>query len=171
MMSEITRDFLPEEKDPKFPSEGNEMPLKNLDRKIRDVVEFSSDAIYDEIKRSEYAGGRWGDLKEAGFGWPKHEVHHMPAASTSELPREDGPAIVMDYADHRQTASCGNSREAVEYRKKQSDLIAQGKFMEAFQMDVDDIHEKFGTKYDEAIYEAREYVKTIVKKLEGEKHE
>jgi hypothetical protein len=67
----------------------------------------------------------------------------------------------MDKEDHRQTASCGNSKEAQEYRAKQKELINQGKFREALQMDIDDIHEKFGDKYDDAIAEMEEYVKKL----------
>jgi len=114
-------------------------------------------ALADANEKKDYRGGSYGELKEAGYGWPDHEVHHMPADSASELPRDDGPAIVMDYEDHRQTASCGLSKEAAEYRQTQRDLVAEGKYMEAFQMDVDDIHEKFGDKYDNAIAEAREH--------------
>lgn len=50
------------------------------------------------------------------------------------------------------------SREAREYREQQRELIEQGKFKEALQMDIDDIHEKFGGKYDDAIAEMLEYV-------------
>ena len=109
----------------------------------------------------DYRGGSYGELKEDRYGWPDHEVHHMPADSASKLPKEDGPAIVMDYVDHRQTASCGISKEAAEYRQAQRELIAQGKFLEAFRKDVDDIHAKFGNKYDKAIAEAQEYVKKL----------
>ena len=87
----------------------------------------------------------------------------MPADSSSHLERCDGPAIVMDYDDNRQTASCGNSREAQEYRTKQQELIEQGKFREAFQMDVDDLREKFGNKYDEAISKAEKYLDQLEK--------
>lgn len=111
-----------------------------------------------ETEQPEKKGGSYGELKEAGYGWPDYEIHHIPADSSSELPRTDGPAIVMEYEDHRETASCGNSREAQEYRAKQKELIEQGKFREAFQMDVDDIHEKFGDKYDDAIAEASKYI-------------
>lgn len=86
------------------------------------------------------------------------EVHHMPADSASKLERDDGPAIKMEKEDHRQTASCGNSKEAREYRDRQRELIEQGKFREALQMDIDDIHDKFGDKYDDAINEMLEYV-------------
>jgi hypothetical protein len=110
---------------------------------------------------SNFKGGRYGDLKEDGYGWPDQEVHHIPANSVSELSREDGPAIVMDREDHRQTASCGNSQEACEYRAAQKELIDQGKFEEAVQMDIDDLHDKFGDKYDDAISDLREYVNKL----------
>ena len=85
----------------------------------------------------------------------------MPSNESSYLEVNDGPAIVMDYQDHRQTASCGRSREAQEYRAKQKELIDQGKFREALQMDIDDIHDKFGTKYDKEINQMLEYYKEL----------
>ncbi|MBR6983065.1 MAG: hypothetical protein IKH75_05945 [Ruminococcus sp.] len=39
--------------------------------------------------------------------------------------------------------------------------MSDGKFLEAFEMDVADIKSKFGDKYDQAINEAREYVNKI----------
>ncbi len=102
-------------------------------------------------------GGRFGDIFKEGEG-DKIEVHHMPADSVTELSRNDGPAIRMDKADHRETASCGSSREAREYRECQKDLIDEGKFDEAVQMDIDDIREKFGGKYDDAINEMLAYI-------------
>lgn len=109
-------------------------------------------------------GGSYGELKEEGHGWnsdPPEEVHHMPSAEASPLERNDGPAIVMEREDHRETASCGNSREAREYREKQKELIQEGKFEEAMQMDIEDIRDKFGDKYDEGIKQAEEYYKSI----------
>lgn len=115
-----------------------------------------------ETEKDKYSGGSYGELKKEGHGdnsIPPQEVHHMPADSESPLERNDGPAIAMDKTDHRQTASCGNSLEAREYRAKQAELIKEGKFEEAMQMDIDDIHEKFGDKYDDAIAEMKEYAK------------
>lgn len=106
-------------------------------------------------------GGSYGELKAEGWGWntePPKEIHHMPSNESSNLETKEGPAIVMDYEDHRQTASCGNSRDAQEYRAKQKELIEQGKFREALQMDIDDIHDKFGDKYDEQIKQMLDYV-------------
>jgi len=118
-----------------------------------------------EPEKTEKKGGSYSEVKENSDG-STHEVHHMPADSASELSRDDGPAIKMEKEDHKQTGSYGNSKEAQEYREKQKELIEQGKFREAFEMDVEDIREKFGDKYDDAIAEAREYVNT----LEGEKN-
>lgn len=109
----------------------------------------------DEPK--EKKGGSYYDVKKTSDG-ATSEVHHMPSDSSSPLDRNDGPAIKMDKEDHRKTASCGSSREAREYQEKQKELISQGKFREALQMDIDDIHEKFGDKYDDAINEMLEYV-------------
>lgn len=119
--------------------------------------------VSQEAEQTEKKGGSYGDLKKAGHGWnhePPQEIHHMPADEASPLDRNDGPAIAMEYEDHRQTASCGNSREAQEYRAKQKELIAEGKFAEAMQMDIDDIRDKFGSKYDDAIAEMKEYAKS-----------
>jgi hypothetical protein len=143
-------------------TEYDEAQIKEVKKALEDLEKNRKhDIVVYEKEKGEYRGGSYGELKEEGYGWPDYEVHHIPADSATELPREDGPAIVMDYEDHRQTASCGMSKEAVEYRQKQKELISQGKFDEAFQMDIDDIHDKFGDKYDKAIAEAKEYVEKL----------
>ncbi len=111
----------------------------------------------DIYEAQEKKGGSYQEVKKTSNG-DTHEVHHMPSDSASNLEKDDGPAIKMDKEDHRQTASCGNSKEAREYREKQKELIGQGKFHEALQMDIDDIHDKFGNKYDDAISEMLDYV-------------
>ena len=142
-------------------------PDKRIDtNQKQDTKELSG---YDVDKRvdvdeKEVNGGAYSEVKKNSNG-DTHEVHHMPADSASNLDRNDGPAIKMDKADHRQTASCGNSREAREYRDAQKELIDNGKFREALQMDIDDIHEKFGSKYDDAISEMLEYVDKL--EMEG----
>lgn len=120
--------------------------------------------IENDVAEERKTGGTYGELTSSDQ-WgghledpPPHEVHHMPADSVNGLERNDGPAIVMEKADHRQTASCGNSLEAREYRAKQQELIEQGKFEEAMQMDIDDIHDKFGDKYDDAISQMKQEV-------------
>lgn len=63
----------------------------------------------------------------------------------------------MRKADHQQTASWGNSRDARAYRARQKELIDQGRFREARQMDIDDVQGKFGDTYSEAIDQMRRY--------------
>ena len=132
----------------------------------QDAINLDNTAISLGIKETEDSqespekekkGGSYKDVRVEGEG-DRYEVHHMPADSASNLDRGDGPAIKMEKEDHRQTASCGMSREAREYREKQRELIEQGEFREALQMDIDDIREKFGDKYDDAIAEMLEYV-------------
>lgn len=144
------------------PVRANECSMENSDSKFPEIgrrTEAAADHSENtgETEETEKKGGSYGELRKQNNG-DDTEVHHMPSDSASPLERNDGPAIKMDKEDHRQTASCGNSKEAREYREKQKELIEQGKFREALQMDIDDIHEKFGDKYDDAISEMNEYV-------------
>ena len=123
--------------------------------------EINAPMSYEELCETRECGGSYKELKNEGWGWndnPPHEIHHMPADSASHLEREEGPAIAIDYSDHQQTASCGSSREAKEYRAVQKELIENGDFRGALQMDIDDLHDKFGDKYDEAISQMLDYV-------------
>lgn len=148
-------DGLPDEIGDEIPSESQE--------NLNDARDNGNIENINEMDAPEKKGGSYDEVFKEGEG-DKYEVHHMPADSTLNLERGDGPAIKMEKEDHRQTASCGSSREAREYRAQQKELIEQGKFREALQMDIDDIHEKFGNKYDDAISEMLEYVD----KLEAE---
>ncbi len=141
-------------------------PEKHMtDAKLSDLFDKITQKLSDMIKEvretEKYDGGRYGDLiKENHEG---KEIHHIPADSASPLEKNDGPAIVMDEADHRKTASCGNSKEACEYREKQKELIEKGKFEQAMRMDYKDLHDKFGNKYDAAYREAYNYYKQEAK--------
>lgn len=121
------------------------------------------DSKSENTEVKEKHGGSYREVFKAGEG-ATNEVHHMPADSISKLETNDGPAIKMEKEDHKETASYGRSKEAEMYRDKQKALIEQGKFREAVQMDIDDIREKFGDKYDEGIAQMLEYVD----KLEAE---
>lgn len=134
--------------------------LSEYDRPLMMVRESS------EI--GEVNGGSYGEIrnnmKERGDSGQEYEVHHMPADSATEIDYNDGPTIKMEKTDHLQTASWGKSKDAQEYRAQQKELIEQGKFREAAQMDIDDIRDKFGDKYDSAIAE----YETYLDKLEAE---
>lgn len=91
-------------------------------------------------------------------------VHHMPANSVSPYSTGKGPGVRMEYEDHIKTASWGSSKEAIAYREEQRKLINKGKFREAQQMDIDDIHKKFDDKYDKGIDEMKEYTDELLSK-------
>ncbi len=107
-----------------------------------------------------------GKSKDGTYGQTKAKgkyAHHMPANSASQLSKKRGLAIQMDPKEHRKTASYEGNKKSKQaaYRKKQEQLIKQGKFDDAFLMDVDDIQSKFGNKYDDAIWEAIDVIPNV----------
>ena len=136
----------------------DEPPLEDEMNDVSDEIPLEEDLENNEDnKLEEKKGGSYRDVKKTSDS-KIHEVHHIPADNVTNLEYGKGPAIKMEIGDHRRTASYGSSREAREYREKQKELVDQGKFREAIQMDLDDIHEKFGDKYDDAIGEMLAYV-------------
>lgn len=106
------------------------------------------------------AGGAFRNLCNAGDG--STNKHEMPSFSASgDDKRGRLPAIKMEASDHRLTASWGASEEALQYQEAQRALCQQGKYMEALQMDIDDITSKFGTKYSDGLSQALEYAKSL----------
>jgi RHS repeat-associated protein len=112
------------------------------------------DIVTDVPEKGPFRGGRHGDVKNPTSDGL--DSHHMPAKQVSPLDIDDGPAIQMDPADHRRTASYGGRAGSPQqaYRDAQRALIDEGRFDDAFLMDVEDIRGKFGNKYDGAILEA-----------------
>lgn len=86
------------------------------------------------------------------------EVNHIPPFEVNGLSFRDGPTISMDKADHRAMSSTGNSKEAREHRAKQRELIDAGDFKGAVKMDIDDIRNKCGDKYDDALHKMLDYM-------------
>lgn len=134
-----------------------ELFKEDVSQLTNEVSASNEEISKSKVEKPEKKGGSYKDVRVAGEGETK-EVHHIPSDEASPLERNDGPCIKMDKEDHRKTASCGNSREAREYRQQQKELIEAGRFRDAIQMDIDDIKEKFGDKYDDAIAEMMEYV-------------
>src|SRR5438132_3056294 len=94
--------------------------------------------------RGPILGGNYRDVRASNVGG---DVHHMPAASVSPLAHELGPAIHMPTPDDARTASYGNTAPARAYRARQRQLIDDGRFMEAFRMDVENLRSLFGNRY------------------------
>jgi len=120
-----------------------------------------------DVDEGRIVGGSYEDCKKFSKGEnadnddEKEQVHHMPADSVNGLESSEGPAITIKKSDHKMTASYDNIKGAKDYRKKQLELISDGRFMEAFEMDVDDIKRKFGNKYDKRIEDARAYAQLL----------
>jgi len=145
--------------------------MLELGRIAGDVAEGAGKGVAEHPERAAAAGANAAVKAEAGAANPqtfrggRHgstklpagdalQSHHMPANSINDLPENQGPAIQMDPADHAGTASHGSQGLAgAKFRQRQQQLIQQGRFGEAIQIDIDDIRSKFGSKYDEAIKE------------------
>lgn len=148
--------------DKRVDSKNPEMDNKDIHSENKQESYDPDSRVLKETKEiEEPRGGRYRDLRDISNGIykePQEEVHHMPADSTYDLPRDDKPAIIMEKKDHQQTASWGSSYDAMEYRDAQKQLIDEGKYREALQMDIDDIRDKFGNKYDKEIDDMLKYV-------------
>jgi len=104
----------------------------------------------------------------------KQHAHHMPACDAypddfsefmdSYNGKPNGPAISMSQADHKNTSSFGRKAGSDQYRADQKALLQQGKFQEAFDMDVKDIKSQFPGKYDSSIDEAQTNLNDLISK-------
>lgn len=101
-------------------------------------------------------GGAHKDIPTVGG-----EVNHIPADSVSPLSTGKGSSVWMEKADHMKTKSWGSSDKAKAWRAKQKELIDQGKFREAVEMDLQDIRSQFGNKYDKGIKEMLDYIDSL----------
>ena len=107
-------------------------------------------------------GGKYSDLTTPGDNSQhKHEIPccsaYNKANGIKQGYRSDLPAIKMSAEDHRLTASWGGSEEALKYQAEQYALLVKGNMTAAIQMDIDNIHSLFGSKYDEGIRQAISY--------------
>jgi hypothetical protein len=98
-----------------------------------------------------HQGGKHGKVKGDSQRGVR-ESHHMPPDSISPHGREGGPAISMDYADHRALSSTGRTT-ADPFSQAQEKLAKSGPtgFLAAMMTEVVEIRGKFGDKYDPAI--------------------
>jgi RHS repeat-associated protein len=103
-------------------------------------------------------GGSYRSVRDTPRRGGRGEVHHTPANSVSPRTHGSGPAIWMTKADHRMTASHGHQGiNGAAHRARQSALIQQGNWYRAIEMDVIDITQNIGHKYDRGIREMLDY--------------
>ena len=123
------------------------------------VVYYDSEGASKKKIRLGAVGGAYNEVDANGG-----EIHHMPADSISPYGTGAGPGIRMKQEDHWLTKSWGSSKEAKAYRKVQEELIKQGRFKEAQDMDIADVRKKFNDKYDKEIAEMEAYTDKLLKK-------
>ena len=131
---------------------------------FKDYIDAGIEVVLIGRKGTGKQGGAYKDLDvETGL----QERHHMPSSKSLKdsdigVGHRDGPSLKMEKTDHAQTASYGRRKSASEYRRRQTDLIKQGKFEEAQQMDINDVRSKFGSKYDEGIQQIQDYTRNLL---------
>jgi hypothetical protein len=108
-----------------------------------------------------FRGGSYAAVRAGNTGG---DVHHTPATaaltSSSSLSREEGPAIFMSTPDHARTASFAGNPGYRAHIDRQRELISQGRWRDAIQMDIDDIRRLFPDgRYDEGIRQMLEYAR------------
>lgn len=111
-------------------------PDKRIDvNQKQDIKEISEYDIDKRIENSEIehevSGGSYSEVKKNSNG-EIYEVHHMPSDTASPLDRLDGPTIKMEKEDHRQTASCGSSKDARDYQKNKKNWSITESFVRLF---------------------------------------
>lgn len=72
-----------------------------------------------------------------------------------------GPVITMVKSDHKLTASWGNKPSARDFAAKEKALIDKGSFLAAQDLGINDVRSRFGTKYNKAIRQMRNYTKSL----------
>lgn len=117
----------------------------------KDKVSFGGSTV-----RYNFAGGKYGTMK-AYDG----ERHHMPSKSVSPLTSYSGPVVRMIKSEHAKTASYGKFASAKKFRAKEKAKIKAGKFLEAQQLGISDVQNKFGAKYNAAINSMVTYTKSL----------
>ena len=117
------------------------------------------------VPKGPYRGGPHSETK-LPVG-DKLDSHHLPADAVSPIPREKGPAIKMDPADHKETSSNGSGLDAIEYRAEVKELLDAGRMRDAMAKEIKDARRAAGvvsgkpTKYNEAVQEMLEYSKKM----------
>ena len=101
-------------------------------------------------------GGKFSDV-DAGKG-VEEVAHHMPQNAynaKNDVSRGKGPALLMSKIDHALTRTfAGRGKKTM---RTDDGLTA----MQRLELDIQDIRELFGSKYDEGIAELLAYAKTL----------
>ena len=92
------------------------------------------------------------------------DAHHLPANSTTNIARGDGPAIQILPEDHRNTLSYGSKAKNIESRKQVKKLIDEGQARKSLAMEIRDVRRVARDagdprRYNQALLQAAKYAK------------
>jgi RHS repeat-associated protein len=108
----------------------------------------------EEENKKNYNGGRHRETKKpANDGLDSHHMPSKDSYKNKKLHPNDGPSIQMEPSDHKKTGSYGRSKESQEFRGFEKELIDEVLWDDAIEYNIDDVQEKFGDKYNDAIEE------------------
>ncbi|MBE9075754.1 hypothetical protein IQ241_00300 [Romeria aff. gracilis LEGE 07310] len=109
----------------------------------------------------------WNSIQQSGIALGGIETEsvvnypNIPSFINQRILENDGrrisPAICMTVADDAKLSSGGSGRNAVEYRRQQAYWIANGQFETAQALDIIDIRNRLGYKYEEGIIQMQNY--------------
>lgn len=102
-----------------------------------------------------------------------HEAHHLIPQKllkiTGILRVSEGPSIRMKKEDHELTRSYKRGYMLRDdFFRKQLEYLKDLNIRSAVEMEIAEIKAKFGSKYDDAIREVREYVTKLEKQLKNQ---
>ena len=94
-----------------------------------------------------------------------YDVHHIISAealsATGLLSYNTAPCIRMLKSDHLDTKSYGRYKSSADYRKKQIELIQQGRIKDVIIEEINTIRSLFGSRYDREIKEMLKFVNKL----------
>jgi RHS repeat-associated protein len=110
---------------------------------------------------STFLGGAKGDLYSKQNILEGNHLPTMKSITDAGLPIQynKASAIQMLYHEHRAFISTGSSVEAVAFRQQETLLLRQGNYIGAFELNAKRIQASYGTKYNNAIEQARKHYK------------
>jgi filamentous hemagglutinin len=104
-------------------------------------------------------GGAKGKLFSKQYVLEGNHLPTMKSINDAGLPitYDKGSAIQMLYHEHKAFVSTGRSFEAIAFRNEETRLLLNGDYMGAFNLNAARIQATYGTKYNQAIEQARKY--------------
>jgi hypothetical protein len=114
-----------------------------------------------DLEVTQVLGGSYKNVRASNTGG---QVHHLIAAKV-EIPglsKSDYPSVYLNsFEEHQLTKSWGPSGIAKRYRNEQQTLINQGEIRRALAIDIKDVRNNFGTKYNEALLQSIDYAESL----------